>query len=342
MTKYIRLSLSENPNSFPEKIKERIKKEIDDINLYPMDYYDEVKNILGKSYNLNKNNIYITNGSDEAIFFSLLTFGKQNGKVLISKKTFDGYVCSAKALKLNFEEVALVDFKVDLNAIKKSIDDNVTLIYICNPHNPTGTILRKNDLIEFISYCSLRKIKVVVDEAYMEYSRSDNSVIDFINDFDNLIVIKTFSKLYPMAGIRFGFLLSNTENIKKISTLKMLPYNVNRLACVTAIECLKDSIFLETILKNNDDMKQYVYQELNKLDIEYLKSNTNFIMIKFPANIPNFAKILLEKYRVEIKDLSELGLNMYGRLTLGKKEEMDVVFKSILTIKNNYKIEVKG
>lgn len=341
MTKYIRLSLSENPNSFPEKIKDRIIKEIDDINLYPIDYYDEVKNILGKSFNLNKENVYITNGSDEAIFFSLLTFGKQNEKVLINQKTFDGYICSAKALNLNFEEIDLVDFKVDLNTIKEAIDDNVTLIYICNPHNPTGTILEKNVLIEFISFCSLRRIKVVVDEAYMEYSRSDNSVIDFINTFDNLIVIKTFSKIYPMAGIRFGFILSNTENIKKISALKMLPYNVNRLACVLAIECLKDSTFLENILINNDEMRKYTYQELDKLGIEYLKSNTNFIMIKFPTNIPNFAKILLEKYGIEIKDLSGLGLNMYGRMTLGKKEEMDAVFKSILKIKNNYKIEVK-
>lgn len=329
----IRMSLSENVNCIPKKIENKIVQEIKKINLYPHDYYTIVKEKLAEYYGVSSNNISISNGSDEMILNSCLAFKEPEKITLINSCTFDGYKKCLKITGHIYIEVPLCNNKIDLKLFYKTIDSKVSLIFLCNPHNPTGSTLNSKELEKFICYCHNKQIKVFIDEAYMEFddNSSKKSVITLIPKYENLFVIKTFSKIYPMAGIRFGFIISSESNIKIIDEYK-LPFNVNRISCVMAIECIKDKTFLKNIVKTNASNKEYFCNNLRNEKIEFLESSTNFIMIKIPKLADEIANMLYAQYDIEVKKLSDLGLNDYLRVSVGTIDEINSFISAIAKI----------
>lgn len=336
--KKIRLSLSENIYKTPKKIIKKSHKELAYLNLYPHDYYSKVKETISNYYDYTNNNIFLSNGSDEMIFLCLLRYYNKNKKIILTNKTFLGYKHATNALNIEYLEIKLDNFKVNINKFYAHLDDNISLIYICNPHNPTGTIVDKHDLEKLINKCKSKNIFVMVDEAYMDYcDDSDNSVVDLLPKYDNLIIIKTLSKIFPMAGIRFGFALSQEQNISNLSNFKMLSYSVNRIACVMAIEYFSNSKYRRKIIKKNKKNKYYFYKKLVKSHLSFIETNTNFIMIKKP-DIPINITIYLKKlYEIEILDLKSIGYEEYIRVTIGSKKQIDYFIDSLNEIITKYK-----
>lgn len=337
MTK-IRLSLSENPYKIPKKTINKLYEELPYLNLYPHDYYNEIKDIIACYYGYSSKNVYLSNGSDEMIFLCLLKYGNRNKKILLNEKTFMGYKHSANALKTKYIEVKLENYKVNIKNFYNYLNDDISLVYICNPHNPTGTVINKYDLEAFINRCEPKDIMVVVDEAYMDYcdDNNNNSVVDLLPKYKNLIVIKTLSKIFPMAGIRFGFALSQEQNIANLSRFKMLPYSVNRIACIMAIEFFKNNNYRKQIIESNKNNKYYLYNKLVKLGLSFIESETNFIMIKKPDIPIEITKYLKELYGIEVLDLKTIGYDKYIRVTIGTKNQIDYFITSTNKILLDY------
>lgn len=278
--KILKLDANENPSAinFNTRAWNKILKKI---NYYPDDACMKLRKELSTMLKLDKNNFLFGNGSSEIISLIIKTFVEVGDKVITPVPTFLPYITESKIAGAIVEEVTLTpDFKIDLNTILNKIDNKTKLIFIVNPHNPTGTLLEKDELRDFCAKVP-QNILIVLDEAYIEYVNDSKKVDikEFINQFKNLCVIRTFSKAYGLAGARIGYLIANPKLVTTVEKAK-LPVNLSYISQMLAVEVLKNKQYLRNTIKKNEFTKKYLYRNLSKLGIEFIPTYTNFVMIK--------------------------------------------------------------
>ena len=219
------------------------------------------------------------------------------------------------------EESATRDFKYDLKEMKKSITPATKLVFIANPDNPTGTYVTKKELNEFLQGLP-EKLIVFLDEAYFEFA--NHSFKDYPNGIDYLkrpgmIVSRSFSKVYGLAGLRIGYGISNPEIINYMERVRE-PFNINILAQAGALAALDDRAFLKKTLSHVEMEREYLYSAFRKMGLEYVRSATNFIIV----NIGKDCKVVfndLLKEGIIVRDMKAWGLNSFIRVTVGTKAE---------------------
>jgi len=329
----IKLASNENPYPLPYRILKKIKKFLRNINRYPDMHYSELKKNIAKKENLLVEEILPGNGSDEILELFFKCFIKKGDRVLIFSPSFSYYKILTEIYKAKVVLVKLRNFRFDINEILKKIKE-VKVIILCNPNNPTGTYLNKKDLTFLIE--KLKKNQFLcIDEAYYNFADS-NDFPDSVSLFNkykkgkNILITRTFSKLYGLAGLRIGYGIANKDIIKLLNKLRA-PFNVNYIAMQTVKYLLKDKKYVQKIKKKILDVKYFFYEELKELNLFFIPSQTNFVLVKFPFSGEMVFNYLLSN-GIIIRIFNSKELKDYARITIGKKGEMKILVKYLKKI----------
>ncbi len=320
-TGVVRLSANENPYGPSAKAHEAMKNAHGVCNRYPDEANDVLIDKVAKINSINRDQIVLGDGSSEILKLCAETFtGPTQGKLVVADPTFEAILEYSKACGADVVKVPLTgSYTHDLAKMGESSQKG--LIYICNPNNPTASITPKNDIRDFIAKTSPDTM-ILVDEAYFHYADSPDyeSVIPLVKDHPNLIVARTFSKIYGMAGLRCGYCVAQPETIKRMHGFQMWD-SVNIMALTAASASLDDADQVNSGRKMNTDAKNYTLTELGKMGYKSIPSQANFIMFDCRKPVVPIIKAMKEK-NVAVGRLFPAYPN-HMRLTIGKQSEME-------------------
>lgn len=282
--------------------------------IYPESQSVELRSLIAKFNNVNVDNVIIGNGSNEIIQFVLQAYLEPHEHVLISEKTFSMYKIYSNILNINVKIVPLnKKFEIDLSEIKKRITKNTKLIFLTTPNNPTGLILNKLELKKFINEVPKDKI-IIIDEAYLDFCASN---LKFkLSNNPNILVLKTFSKAFGMAGLRLGYGIASKDIIINLQKMGQ-HFNVNSFAITAGIESLKNLKHYNNIVSKTIIGRDYIQNSLKKLNIPFLYSHANFIMI-YVKNAKKAFDLLASK-GIIVRELSSFGFPEYIRVTISNQ-----------------------
>jgi len=298
-----------SPIGTPPSVKKTIKKNLDNIKNYPDFSSSSVILSLKKYTQLEKSNLLVGNGAIEIIYNFCFAFLSKNTKVLIPIPTFQEYETAAKINNCKIAYFKTMNLSENLEQFISKIPKN-GCIFICNPNNPTGKLLQKNQLLKIIKEAKKLSTLVFVDECFIEMvPESNESVISYVKKYDNLFILRSLTKSFALPGIRIGYAAASKHMIEILQKIK-IPWSVNSLAQHAAEAALKNKSHL---VKSNLIIKKelnYLTNKIGKLDgFDCNKSSTNFILIKTKKNSTNLQKKLLEK-KILIRDCKNFrGLN---------------------------------
>ena len=272
---------------------EAIIKEAKNINLYPEGSSRLLREKIAYKLNLNKEMIIVGNGADNIIGLVGMAFINEGDEVIVGEITFPAYETVAKIMGGKIIPVKLKDYTYDLEEIARRINEKTKIIFICNPNNPTGTIVSREEVVSFIEKVP-QDVIVVFDEAYYDYVEDKNypDSFSYVSEGKNIIILRTFSKIAGIAGVRVGYGIARPELIRDLRRV-VNPFTTNRLAQVAALASLDDEEHYKKVLKSNQEGKKYLYKELKKLGLFYLPTEANFIFIDLKEDSgPIFEKLL--------------------------------------------------
>ena len=319
LKKVIKLASNENALGPSAKAVQAIKRGLGRINRYPDGDCFYLKKKLAKKLKLAPQNLIFGCGSDEIIVLAIRAFVERGDEVVIARPTFLIYELASRIAGAKIKFVPLKGFRYDLRAIKKAITLKTKIVFIANPDNPTGTYVNKKEVEEFMRGLP-RNLIVYFDEAYYELVEKS----DFPDSLKylksrNVIIARTFSKAYGLSGLRIGYGISSPKIIDYLNRVRE-PFNVNSLAQVAAFAALDDGAHLLRTRRLLREGKDYLYKNLQKLNLSYVESVTNFILIKTGPRARKIYKELLKK-GVIVRDMRAWGMNDFIRVTIGTSQE---------------------
>lgn len=279
ITDIIKLASNENPLGPAPSAVEAIKAAAGKVNLYPDGNSYYLKNDLAKHLNVKPENLILGNGSNEVLTVIGDTFVSPGDEVIYSEQAFVVYMLVANVCGAKSVTPPLKDYTHDLEAMADCITDKTKVIFIANPNNPTGTMVNAEQVETFMRRVP-DDILVAFDEAYYEYVERDDypQTLKYIHDGRNVIVLRTFSKIYGLAGLRIGYGISN-ENVVEVMNKVRQPFNANLIAQTAAQASLQDAEHVEKSRRINSAGKAYLYDKLEEFGIDYVPSEANFILI---------------------------------------------------------------
>jgi len=328
VTGSIKLASNENPLGPSPLAVQAITEKVRAIHRYPdgSGYY--LKSKLSHIFDLPQDKIIIGNGSNELIELIVRTFLTAGEHVIQAFPTFLVYEKIVTGAGGEMTSVPLSNFRIDLKAISRAITSKTKIIFLNNPNNPTGSALLRNEMIEFLQSIP-RDIIVVLDEAYMEFV-ADKAVgrgLDLLPHHPLIIVIRTFSKLYGLAGLRIGYGFASEKIIDYMDRVRQ-PFNANILAQVAATAALDDTEFVSLTLRTTSDGLSYLYDHLEDLGLEFIRTQTNFFLIKVPEGAKKTYELMLRE-GVIVRSMEAYGLSDYIRINVGLPEENRRFIKSL-------------
>lgn len=318
----IKLASNENCLGPSPKAVAAVRKTIADINRYPDAASFALRRKMSKFLGVGEDRLIFGNGSDELICMAAKTFLGDQDEVVVAKPTFLIYEIAAQIQNAKISFVPLAPgLKHDLKAMAAAVTGRTKLVFIANPDNPTGTYVSKKELDGFFSKIP-EDVIVFLDEAYFEFAAA--SAKDYPNGLDylgrpNVIVSRSFSKAYGLAGIRAGYAVSSPEIIGYMERTRE-PFNLNILAQAAAAAAIDDKAFLKKTLKLALDEKQYLYKAFEGMGLSYIKSATNFVLVDVRRDCKEVFMKLLGK-GVIVRDMKAWGMDTYLRVTIGTRRE---------------------
>ncbi len=276
----IKLASNENPLGPSPKAVEAIRGYASKINFYPDGGSYYLKKALGEKLGLKEENIILGNGSDEVISLITRIFLQKGDQAIMGDPSFLMYKIDAQLSQAKVASVPLKNFRLDLPEMSKAISSKTKLIFISNPNNPTGTIITEDEVEHFLKDVPPR-ILTVFDEAYYEYVEDANypQSIDLLDKNSNIIILRTFSKIYGLAGLRVGYGIGSPEVIDLLNKARP-PFNVNSLAQVAALASLEDEDQVNQSKSLVREGKEFLYSNLRRLKVSFIPTQANFILIK--------------------------------------------------------------
>ena len=337
----IKIASNENPLGPSKKAVKAMKEIADKVYFYPDFNSTELKNAIAKHYKLNINNVIVGCGSDELIEIIARLFFTPTDEIVISKHAFTRYQMAVKLMDSKQVIVPMKEgFVHDLKAMAKACNKNTKAVFITNPNNPTGTYNTEKEFEAFLKALPTNKFGmkpiVISDEAYYEYAsykKDFPDTIKLLRKYPNLIVLRTFSKIYAMAGARVGYGLSSPTIIDYIERIRP-PFNVNKFAQAGAIASLQDKTQVTKSLNHVRKEFKFIFTELKKLGIKYIDSVGNFFLMSVAPfkGKEVFQKMLREG--VIIRAMDEYQLYDYVRVTIGTRKENELFLKKIKKVLN--------
>jgi histidinol-phosphate aminotransferase len=336
-SKIVKLASNENPLGMPESAKKAMAKAAEDLGRYPDSNGFDLKNALAKKLNVPFEWITLGNGSNDILELTARAVAHEGDEVVFSKHAFAVYPLATQAVGGKAIEVAATkDYGHDLPAMLKAITSRTRLVFVANPNNPTGTFLPAKEIEAFIEQVP-SNVVVVIDEAYNEFLTPEQQydAIAWVRKYPNVIVSRSFSKAYGLAGLRIGYGVAQ-NNITDLLNRIRQPFNVNSLAQAAAIAALADVEFLKKCYELNRAGYAQLTAAFEQMGLRYLPSSGNFVLVKVGDDVDAGAKVNLEllKAGVIVRPVGNYGLPEWLRISIGLPEENQAFIEALKKILN--------
>ena len=330
----IKLSQNENPFGPSPKAIEAVLNNCNKVSVYPEPHSTSLITRLAEKLNLSNEKIFVSSGLIESIDILIRNFIAKDENLIIPELTFVAYKILADIFKKEVRLSKMKDFGVDVEDILSRYDDKTKAIIVANPNNPTGTVISENELIKILDYVQLSTL-VVIDEAYLEYANHPDfpDTLKLQKKYPNLIVMRTFSKIYGLASLRIGWGYAPKKIIDAMNIIKP-PFNVNMAAQLAAVAALNDKNFINKSVKHNFIWANKIKNLLNKLNINTNEVGTNFLLLNFNncKYSANYIQKKLENNGIILRSMQAYKIKNALRLTIGSSSannKLIRIFKKI-------------
>jgi histidinol-phosphate aminotransferase len=323
LTDVIKLASNENPLGASPKALAAMREAIKTTRLYPDNECFELKRALSERLGFPPNQIIIGRGSDEVIHMLGIAFLRPGDEVLMPSNPFVLYEFTSDLMEAELVRVPLKDYRYDLAAMAERLTPRTKLVFLANPNNPTGTIVSQQEVEKFIARMGENTI-LVMDEAYYEYAENPDypRSLEFVRQGKNVVVLRTFSKIYALAGLRVGYGVANEELSAALNQVRE-PFNVSGVAQAAALASLSDPKQVERSVRVNNQGKKYLYKELRKLKklgVQYVPTQANFIFVDTGQDGQKVAFELL-KHGIIVRFDPAFKYPSCFRVTVGTREQ---------------------
>lgn len=327
----IKLASNENPMGASPMAVEAIRKQLNDINFYPNGGYD-LRLKLAKIYNLKIDNVIVGNGSDGIMSFLIRTFLCDEDEVLTTEAAFIGFQVLARSRGVRYRTVPYRDWHYDLPALAKQVNERTKIIYLANPNNPTGTIFSKAEFDSFYHKIPERTL-IILDEAYFEYAKHNPDYPDSMKyRYDNVITLRTFSKIYGLAGLRLGYGFAHENLISNLLKVK-LPFEPSLLAQTAGLAALDDAGFVDRSVEINNQGLGFLPGAIRDMHLQVIPSHANFVTIVFKdeTEVTRIYNGLLKR-GIIVRPLKAFGLPQCIRVTIGTMGQNEIFIENLKNI----------
>ncbi|HXB91404.1 MAG TPA: histidinol-phosphate transaminase [Puia sp.] len=318
-----RLFANENPFGPSDKAKKAILEALPTSYQYPFRSMGDLTKKIADFEGVKQENILMASGSSPLLMAAAIAYSKPGGNIITGDPSYEDLPSKAVRVGEKWVKVPLTtDFKLDLDAMEKAIDDNTGLIYICNPNNPTATVLETAKLKAFCERVS-KKVPIFIDEAYIDYldDPQGTTLIPMVNAGANIIVARTFSKLYGFAGLRIGYIVTQPDTIKKLSVYTEASMSISATTLQAAIASYQDREYLDAALKKTNASKTYLYEVLKKEGYTYIPSAANFVLFPIKMEGRQFADEMMKR-GVGVR-FWKFNNKEWCRVSIGRMDEME-------------------
>ena len=325
--RFVKLNTNESPFAPSQKAREYAATAAKSLQLYCDIDCTKLCEKLARMYGIKKENVLFTNGSDEALNFAFAAFCDDGCPAVFPDITYGFYPVFAQLNHVPYEEIPLDE---DFRIRPEDYFNSGKTVFIANPNAPTGIALPLKDVEAIIA--SNRDTVVVVDEAYVDFG--GESAISLIPEYENLIVVQTFSKSRSMAGARLGFVAGNAELIRDLDTVRFStnPYNVNRMTMAAGIGVLKDQEYTDKNIRIIVENREFLTEELMSLGFELTDSRTNFVFARHPQISGEKIYLTLKERGVLVRHFTSERIREYNRITIGSREELMALLTELRSI----------
>ncbi len=330
LSEVIKLASNENPFGCSPKAKEALVQAVEQAHMYPDGASVELTAAVAEHLGVTANQIIFGAGSDEVILMIARAFFVKGDETIMADRTFPQYKHNAEIEGATVIEVPLREGKHDLQAMLAKVTDRTKVVWICNPNNPTGTIVTQEEVAAFMSSVP-SSVLVVLDEAYYEYIVSSEypKSLELLNTYKNLVLLRTFSKCYGLASLRIGYGIGHPEVIHTINQVRE-PFNTTGLAQAAALAAIKDQSFVEECRKQNAEGIQYLCREFDRLGLTYYPAHGNFIHADTRRDAKTVYEALLRRgIIVRGGHTASIGCPTAFRVTVGSRAENEAFVQAL-------------
>jgi histidinol-phosphate aminotransferase len=324
------VKLASNENSFgpSPRVRAALQKAVTQVHVYPDGACYSVRLAIAKYARCQPEELILGNGSNELLVLLGMAYLNPGDEVLSSQMSFVIYNMVADLMGAKFVGPPMRDFTYDLDAMARAITPKTKIIFIANPNNPTGTFIESGALRRFIDHVPARCL-VVLDEAYFEYVDQSlvGKTLDWVRERNNVVVLRTFSKAFALAGLRIGYGVVPPEVRQNIERVRD-PFNVNQFAQVAAIAALDDKAHMRKCVAYTKTERKRISKALTQFGLKVVPSQTNFLFVEFPKSEGNQVSQALMQQGIIIRPMP----GPYVRITLGKVTENNKMLKAIKNI----------
>lgn len=326
---FARLNANENPYGPPQSTQKAVAESVSGGNRYSWKELSTLVDKLAKKEGVTPNHIMMGPGSSDLLEKVALVLFMKGGNVVSADPTYMSLIKVAESVGATWKAIPCKsDWSHDLAAMEAAIDKDTKMVYICNPNNPVGSITAGKDLLDFCSRVS-EKVPIFIDEAYLELAEGTGteSMVSLLAQKKNVIIARTFSKIMGMAGLRVGYAVAQPEFLDKIQKITRGGMGISHTSILGAIASFEDKDFQAMTKKLNTECKDYLYENLKKMNYKYIPSYTNFVI--FPINIPGkdfLAKMTAKGIMVRAFDIQN---KPWCRVSMGTMDEMKLFVKAL-------------
>ncbi len=324
LSKVVKLASNENPGGCSPKAREAMLAAVSESGLYPDGYAYDLRMALAAHYHLDADQFSFGTGSDGLIELICKAFLEAGDESVIPAPSFSLYEANVRAAGACPVIVpAGQDYQLSLSAMAAAVTERTKVLWLCNPNNPTGLMFSEKDQEELLSKVP-DSVLVVLDEAYYEFAcdcpEFPNSLA-LLSQRDNVVILRTFSKVYGLAGLRVGYAMAQPEIIRQMERVRA-PFNVCRIAQKGAVAALEDQAFVRQTILQNHENREFLCRGFQKLGLPYLESKTNFVAVKIDKDSRAAYDALLKRGYI-VKGGHALDMPGYLRVSIGTREECE-------------------
>ncbi|MFD7523987.1 histidinol-phosphate transaminase [Paenibacillus chitinolyticus] len=324
----IKLASNENPFGFSPKAKEAILADLDNLTLYPDGAGAEVTRAVADHYGVNADQLIFGAGSDDVILMIARAYLVPGDETIMATHTFPQYKHNAEIEGAVSVEVPLKEGKHDLDEMLRRINERTKIVWICNPNNPTGTIVTGQELEAFMNKVP-SDVMVALDEAYYEYTTDEAypDSLELLSRYPNIVILRTFSKIYGLASLRIGYGIGHPDVIRTINQVRE-PFNTTRLAQAAAAAAVRDQGFVEQCRRLNREGVAYLLGEFRRLGLFSYPAHGNFILVDIgrPSG-PVFDELL--RHGIIVRSGEKLDFPTMLRVTVGSREQNEAFVRAL-------------
>ncbi|WLR57540.1 histidinol-phosphate transaminase [Mesobacillus subterraneus] len=320
-----KLSDNENVYGTSPKVKDAIMEASANLAFYPDGMTSGIVEKLSSHYELDQKRFLVSNGSEEIIRLLTRAYIDKNDEAVMAEVTFPRYKTNVLIEGGRAVTVPMNDGRHDLKNMQDAINEKTRMIFVCNPNNPTGTIVSKQELLSFIDNVP-SNVLIIMDEAYFEYADSDEylDTMPLLEQYQNIVILRTFSKIYSLASLRVGYGIMHEEIAKELYKVRDV-FNVNQLAQVAAMAALEDQDFVQDCSRKNSAERDLLSAKFKELEIESFPSQSNFLFAFTNRSVIH----KLTENGVLVREMQLPGYKEAFRITLGSREDHEFILRIV-------------